>query len=275
MKKIIFVLSFIGIAFMGFAQMNMAVNAKAPKPITLPSDSFDAEGYKVDLYYLAHASLVIAIRDGQETTWVYVDPVSRMGETDIDYSVLPEADLVLYTHDHPDHIDKKALEQHATDRTMIIAPFSCRGMVNQAKVTQNAEYLLNDKVYKYGNSSVPIFVKAVPAYNTTKGREQFHPKGKGNGYMLTIGKKWTLYIAGDTEPIPEMADFAKEFQIEVALLPVNQPYTMTPEQFESAVKVLKPHVVIPYHMGDTKMDKAIIRVKKNFGTDIRFHEELR
>ena len=89
----------------------------------------------------------------------------------------------------------------------------------------------------------------MPAYNTTPGREMFHPKGNGNGYVLTIDGL-RIYVAGDTEDIPEMASLA---DVDVALLPVNQPYTMTPEQCIAATRVIRPKVLIPYHFGQTDL----------------------
>ena len=94
-----------------------------------------------------------------------------------------------------------------------------------------------------------IKLEAVPAYNTTPGREMFHPQGNGNGYVLTIDGL-TIYVAGDTEDVPEMADLK---DICVAFLPVNQPYTMTPEQCIAAAKVIKPQVLIPYHFSQTDL----------------------
>ena len=96
-----------------------------------------------------------------------------------------------------------------------------------------------------------ITLEAVPAYNTTPGREMFHPMGEGNGYVLTIDG-FKIYVAGDTEDVPEMASLATQ-GIDVALLPVNQPYTMTPEQCAKATKMIAPKVLIPYHFGQTDL----------------------
>ena len=90
-------------------------------------------------------------------------------------------------------------------------------------------------------------LEAVPAYNTTAGREMFHPKGNGNGYVLTMDSL-RIYIAGDTEDIPEMASLK---DIDIAFLPVNQPYTMTVEQCVKAAGIIKPKVLIPYHFSKT------------------------
>ena len=92
-----------------------------------------------------------------------------------------------------------------------------------------------------------IKVEAVPAYNTTEGHLQFHPKGRDNGYILTLDGL-RIYVAGDTEDIPEMADIK---DIDIAFLPCNQPYTMTTDQLVKAAKMVKPKVLFPYHYGQT------------------------
>jgi L-ascorbate metabolism protein UlaG (beta-lactamase superfamily) len=110
-------------------------------------------------------------------------------------------------------------------------------------------------------------IEAVPAYNTTKGREMYHPKGRDNGYIVTFGNK-RVYIAGDTEDIPEMATFKN---IDIAFLPMNQPYTMTPEQVVHAVQMIHPKILYPYHTGDTDVSKlkALLANDKNVDLRIR------
>ena len=109
-----------------------------------------------------------------------------------------------------------------------------------------------------------IKVEAVPAYNTTEGRQQYHPKGRDNGYILTLDGL-RIYIAGDTEDIPEMADIK---DIDIAFLPCNQPYTMTPEQLVRAAKTIKPKVLFPYHYGQTDVS-SIPNMLKDEAIDVR------
>jgi L-ascorbate metabolism protein UlaG (beta-lactamase superfamily) len=109
-----------------------------------------------------------------------------------------------------------------------------------------------------------VLVEAVPAYNTTQGREKFHPKGRDNGYVLDLGG-FRIYIAGDTEDIPEMADVK---DVDVAFLPVNQPYTMTPEQAAAAAKTVKPKVLFPYHYSQTPIQK-VADLLAGTGIDVR------
>ena len=107
-----------------------------------------------------------------------------------------------------------------------------------------------------------ITVEAVPAYNTTEGHQQFHPKGRDNGYILTIDGL-RIYIAGDTEDIPEMANIK---DIDIAFLPCNQPYTMTPEQLVKAAKMVNPKVLFPYHYGETDVSGIPLQLP---GIDVR------
>lgn len=107
--------------------------------------------------------------------------------------------------------------------------------------------------------------EAVPAYNTTPGRDKFHPKGRDNGYILTVGGT-RIYIAGDTEDIPEMKQIKN---IDIAFLPVNQPYTMTPEQAIQSAKTIQPHILYPYHYGDTNINEVKDGLKNEKEIEVR------
>ena len=109
-----------------------------------------------------------------------------------------------------------------------------------------------------------ISIEDVPAYNTTPGRDRFHPKGRDNGYILSLGG-FRIYIAGDTEDIPEMSGVK---DIDVAFLPVNQPYTMTPEQAARAARTVSPKVLFPYHYGETPVQK-VADLLDGSGIDVR------
>ena len=114
---------------------------------------------------------------------------------------------------------------------------------------------------------VDVSVEAVPAYNTTEGHTQFHPKGRDNGYILTIDGL-RIYIAGDTEDIPEMS---RVKNIDIAFLPCNQPYTMTPDQLVRAAKIIKPKVLFPYHYGQTDLSTIPVQLK-DIDVRIRHYE---
>ena len=109
-----------------------------------------------------------------------------------------------------------------------------------------------------------ITVEAVPAYNITEGRQQYHPKGRDNGYILTIDGL-RIYIAGDTEDIPEMASVS---DIDIAFLPCNQPFTMTTDQLVRAARIVKPKVLFPYHYGQTDVSKLPSQLQGD-GIDVR------
>jgi L-ascorbate metabolism protein UlaG (beta-lactamase superfamily) len=116
-----------------------------------------------------------------------------------------------------------------------------------------------------------IKIEAVPAYNLVHKRENgqpFHPKGQGNGYVLTFGDK-RVYIAGDTENTPEMKALKN---IDVAFLPMNLPYTMTPEMVADAAQAFKPKVLYPYHYGDTETSRITILLKDNKNSEVRIRK---
>ena len=207
----------------------------------------------IDITLLKHASLAIAY-DGKE---IYVDPVTKIGGTVIDYTSLPKADYILVTHEHGDHLDPNAIQELTKPGSEIILNETSRKQLGEGEAISNFQTL------QLGDN---ILLEAVPAYNTTPGREKFHPKGNGNGYILNIDGV-RIYIAGDTEDIPEMADIKN---IDLAFLPVNQPYTMTIDQAEKAALTIKPKILIPYHYSNTHIEELKQRLDKdNSGIDVR------
>lgn len=169
---------------------------------------------------------------------IQVDPVGEFGKH-TDYAAeFPKADVILVTHEHRDHLEDSTITVLSKEDTRLILNQTSANMIGRGEVVGNGQSL-----------ELPegILLEAVPAYNTTPGREKFHPKGNGNGYVLTIDG-FRIYIAGDTEDVPEMAGLK---DIDVALLPVNQPFTMTVEQCVKAANMFKPKVLIPYHFSQT------------------------
>lgn len=193
-------------------------------------------GKEVKIEPLIHASIRI-VYDGKE---IEVDPVGQLGDRTTDYAAFPKADIILVTHEHHDHLDPEAIKTLSKPDTIVIAN------PNSAAILGYGEVMKNGDIKNLGDG---ITVEAVPAYNTSPDKLQFHPKGRDNGYVLTLDGL-RIYIAGDTEPIPEMTDLK---DIDIAFLPCNLPYTMTPQQLIAAAETIKPKVVYPYHYGTTDL----------------------
>lgn len=210
-------------------------------PITVgTSDIYiTPEGKPLEIFPLIHASLRINY-DGKE---IEIDPVGALGDRITDYSKFPKADLILVTHEHHDHLDPAAIKTLSSPDTIVIANPNSADILGYGEVMKNGDRKEVDG----------IGIEAVPAYNVSPDRLQFHPKGRDNGYVLNIGGL-RIYIAGDTEVIPEMSDLK---DIDIAFLPCNLPYTMTPDQLIKAAEIIKPRVVYPYHYGTTDLSSII------------------
>ena len=205
----------------------------------LKTDEFTTKsGKKITITCIKHASMEINY-NGVE---IEVDPVGMWLKPETDYATFPKANIILVTHEHKDHFDRAAIHEIRTPATSIYVNQAVFGHFRNGLVMQNGD------VRKYASD---ITIEAVPAYNTTPEHQQFHPKGRDNGYILTLDG-FRIYIAGDTEDIPEMADIK---DIDVAFLPCNQPYTMTVDQCVNAAKIIKPKVLFPYHYNDTPANK--------------------
>ena len=206
----------------------------------MKSDTFKGETSDVKITYIGHASLMIENNDKV----YHVDPWSKMG----DYSKLPKADYIFITHEHFDHFDKALVKNLVKENSRIIFPDA---VSREYEKTPMAKLLNNGESEDFGD----VKVEAVPAYNIKHlrdGQSPFHPKGNGNGYILTIDGL-RIYIAGDTENVPEI----KKLQnIDIAFLPYNLPYTMDKEMFEDLANSIKAKYLYPYHTMGTDQ-KAI------------------
>ena len=216
------------------------------------TDTFTTKsGKTIKFHALVHSSLRIDYDDKV----IMVDPVTKLGEKTIDYTTMPKADYILVTHEHFDHLDTAAIKQLTGDNTQLFTNQRCAEMLGYGHVMANGETL---------QLADDITVEAVPAYNTTPDHQQFHPKGRDNGYVITIDGL-RVYVAGDTEDIEEMAAIN---DIDIAFLPCNQPFTMTAGQLVKAARVVRPKVLFPYHFGDTDLSSVPTELQAD-GIDVR------
>ncbi len=196
------------------------------------SDIVSTSQGELEMTFIGHGTLMFTYNN----MIIHIDPVSRYA----DYTQLPAADIVLITHEHGDHLDPDALDKIVNPDTEVMLTSACRQKYDYGQVMENG-----DEIICKG-----IEIKAVPAYNIQHMRSPgnpYHPKGEGNGYVLAFGDT-RVYIAGDTEIIPEMENL---LDINIAFLPMNLPYTMDPEMAAEAARMISPAIVYPYHYGQT------------------------
>jgi L-ascorbate metabolism protein UlaG (beta-lactamase superfamily) len=186
------------------------------------TDTIETSGGPLDITFLGHGTLMLKFNDKV----IHIDPFTRVA----DYSNLPKADLILITHEHHDHLDLDALSKIQTEKTVVILTETCAQQLDGGIVMQNGDVHTFDLVT----------VEAVPAYNLLHKRENgqpFHPKGVGNGYILTFGDT-RVYVAGDTENIPEMKAVA------------------------DAANAFRPDILYPYHFGNTDTSELVDLLKE-------------
>ena len=229
------------------------MTALASAKNSFETDLIKTSGGDLKITFIGHGSLIFTY--GGKV--IHVDPFSKLA----DYSTLPKADLILITHEHADHLDLEALNRVRTDKTEVILTENSAQKVKGGIVVKNGDAKVVDQ----------LKIEAVPAYNLVHKRdsgEPFHPKGVGNGYVITFGDK-RVYVAGDTENIPEMKGLTN---IDVAFLPMNLPYTMTPEMVADAAKAFNPKILYPYHTGDTDVSKISELLKGAQGMEVRLRK---
>jgi L-ascorbate metabolism protein UlaG (beta-lactamase superfamily) len=224
----------------GLAAMPIALGVGRAPAQAVSGDTIATAGGDLVIHPVGHASLVLA----QGAHVIYVDPAK------MSFAGLPPPTGILVTHSHGDHFDPGNLARLAggaaimtTEDVAAKIPDALKGQVLPVK--------------NGGSGQLDgLSVAAVPAYNTTPERRQYHPKGRDNGYVITFGDK-KVYVAGDTEDTPEMRALTG---IEVAFLPMNLPYTMSVEQAADAVKAFRPRIVYPYHYrgSDTEKFKNLV-----------------
>jgi L-ascorbate metabolism protein UlaG (beta-lactamase superfamily) len=228
----------------------LSIQFSAPAEQAFETDVVKTSEGDLKITFLGHGSLMFLF--GGKI--IHIDPFSRVA----DYSKLPQADMILLTHEHPDHLDLKALEFLRTDKTVLVLSEKCAQQVKGGIILHNRDV----------KTIEDLKIEAVPAYNIVHMRSEgvpFHPKGIGNGYVITFGDQ-RIYVAGDTENISEMKNLK---DIDYAFLPMNLPYTMTPEMAADATKAFKPKVLYPYHYGETDPSKLVALMKDIPEVEIR------
>lgn len=202
------------------------------------------DGTVIIVTFYAHASVGIE----WEGVHIYIDPVGE--KYGIDFSNEPKADLILVTHQHSDHLDLQVIEELSKIDTKLYVSKECLKLVSADVLKQfEAKAIKGIEIY------------SVPAYNITPSHIQYHPKhNEGLGYVMNIGGT-NIYVAGDTE---DNADVLSLKNIDIAFLPVNQPYTMTIEQVVNVVDKIRPTILYPYHtssqMGETDGQPLVERL---------------
>lgn len=204
------------------------------------------DGSEFRITFFKHASLMLEI----DHKYIYVDPVTDFA----DYDSLPKADLILFTHHHYDHFEVEAVYKLMGAQTRILCDQTTASILAEQGIACTA---------LRPNEQVDIrplpYINTVAAYNTSPGRTDFHPREREDvGYLLSFHST-RLYIAGDGENTPEMK---AQRNIDIALLPVNQPYTMTVDQAVDAVQAIRPRVFYPYHYGQVEEQTDLERLTR-------------
>ncbi len=218
-------------------------------------DKFNTSSGQLAITFISHGTLMFQW-DGKT---VHVDPVSQYA----DYSEMPKADIILITHEHGDHLDAKAIRKILKPGTKVIMTKACYDALDN-KSGMDIMVLSNGDDYNFEK----VQIHAIPAYNIQNKNadgKPYHPKGKGNGYVISFANKKVL-VAGDTENIPEIKALKG---IDIAFLPMNLPYTMTPEMVTDAAKAFKPDILYPYHYGKTDPEKLKDLMKDVNGVEVR------
>jgi len=205
------------------------------------SDVIQTSEGELEMFFIGHGTLMFKFKD----LVIHIDPVMR----EADYASMPDADLILVTHEHGDHLDITAINHIMIEDTRVVMTQTCLEQLEdfQANVFKNGD----------GGAIHGIGIRAIPAYNIVHKRSNgspYHPRGIGNGYILSFGDTNVL-IGGDTENIPEYKDL--NMDINVAFLPMNLPYTMTPEMVADAALAIQPGILYPYHFGQTDPQELV------------------
>lgn len=215
-------------------------------------DTLKTSNGTVKIQPILHGSLVLTYQN----TTIYVDPYGGKKL----YEGIKSPDIILITDIHGDHLNEQTLDSIDTSKAIFIAPQAVADKISE-KYKSKVTVLNNGQ----GIHRLGIFISALPMYNLPEDSESRHPKGRGNGYILTVDNK-QIYISGDTEDIQEMRILQN---IDVAFICMNLPYTMDIYQAADAVLEFQPKVVYPYHyrgtngLSDIEEFKNLVTSKNN------------
>lgn len=208
-------------------------------------NTYTTDNGEIVIYPVSHASFVMTVPG----MVICCDPVGGAEA----YSDLPPPDLILITHEHGDHFDPETLSALVGEETKLITNPAVYEMLSE-DIKAKATSIGNGETADVGD----LTIEAIPAYNITEDRQQYHPQGRDNGYVVNVDGQ-RIYIAGDTEDIPEMRALTDIF---IAFVPMNVPYTMDVDQASSAVAEFKPAHVYPYHYQGSDVDAFATMVKE-------------
>lgn len=223
---------------------------ETPTPEPIPTN----DG-ALKIFPINHATLALQWKNRT----VYVDPVGGAKA----FQGLPKPDLILITDIHGDHFSKETLAELAGSNAKLVCPAAVADQM-APELRNSATVLANGQTAEL----LGIKIEALPMYNLTPERLKFHTKGRGNGYVVTLGGQ-RIYVSGDTEDIPEMLALKN---IDVAFICMNLPYTMTVEQAARAVRAFKPRVVYPYHYRGSDLNKFKDLVGTDAGVEVRLRD---
>lgn len=247
----------VGLTSLSFVSLGMAAPAPAPEG-QVTGDHVPTSNGDLVIQPINHATLAL----GWNNKTIFIDPVGGAKR----FEGLPRPDLILVTDIHGDHLDVPTLSSVVTEKTKLVVPKAVAEKLS-APLVKNAIVINNGET----KTIADIKIEAVPMYNTSPERLRFHNKGRGNGYVLTLGGK-RVYLSGDTEDIPEMRALKN---IDVAFVCMNLPYTMTEEQAASAVREFKPKIVYPYHYKGSDLEKFKKLVGADSGVEVRLQNWYR
>jgi len=225
-----------------------AISVRAQQ--VFPKDTIETDNGPLIITFIGHASLIFEWNG--ET--IHIDPSSR----EANYYKLPKATMIFITHHHGDHCDPASLKAISEEKTKTFMSAIAHEKWNQGMILRP-----DQSVTVKG-----ISIETLPAYNIVHKRDDgtpYHVFGECNSYVITLGDT-RIFIGGDTENTPEMKALRN---IDIAFLPMNLPYTMTPEMVADGAKGFKPKILYVYHYGKSDLDTIKELMKGESEVDLR------